>query len=120
MQNKTKWIITGGAAAFILAPVAAFGLPALSDQPIGGSGFVAHAADPTPRVPADPTAKPSPGDAGKPSAKPSQTTNSPNTANSTVTPPTPNTTVTPQTANTANTAPSPKSAVSPASPKSAN
>lgn len=119
MQNKTKWIIAGGAAAFVLAPVAAFALPALSDQPIGGSGFVAHAAEPT----KDPTAKPSPGDSGKPSAAPTQTANTPN---STVTPPTPNTTVTPQTANTPNTpqtaktAPSPKSAVSPASPKSAN
>lgn len=112
MQNRTKWIITGGAAAFVLAPVAAFGLPALSQEPLAGSGYVAHAADPT--------AKPAPGeDTSKPT--PPQTAKSSVSPKSAVTPPTPQTSATPetaQTAQTAQTADSPKTAQSPKTPQS--
>ncbi len=100
MKNKTKWIITGGAAAFVLAPVAAFSVPALSDNPLAGSGYVAHAAG-DPRPAAEPTASPS----KKPAAP--TTTQTPGSAASSPSA---------QSANTSNT---PATAASPISPKSA-
>ncbi|MDN5727812.1 MAG: hypothetical protein L0G99_18055, partial [Propionibacteriales bacterium] len=44
MKKSTKWIISGGAAAFLLAPIGTLALSTGPATGVGGTGYVAEAA----------------------------------------------------------------------------